>query len=890
MPWELSSILSRLRHPARHLPPPDQPSQDPVPRLEQENFEKQLPIDRRILQDPSSFLDETQDDLPRSLTPSTRLPSGNTRYRPKPTESTLEPLSEGSDISPVPSVDISPPTQSRLTISRISRIASSGEWSTFGRKREHRVPDVAGIAGCTSPLDDLQNTSRSESPSPAGHSKHPSADSTRSTFTLSRLTHPTSRPSSGTHQRLSSPSIRSTRQSPDIRINSRRSSSPTNTMSSQRHPRTPPSQSSYIAAISTHVTPAVTNLTTPIQHELDLDSPHTFGRPTPPPDNSADFSFAHSSPPPPLPPLDHPELAAVLSSRRKSMSTDQPTLSAFRDRSNTLPTNRRTPRKDELFGSLSFKLGHSVRHRSSLPHAKRDSISRTTERQETRSPDGHDRARTVSAHGRQRRTSADWSSYQATVGVNSHANQAWPAEVSREILRLSLGPTSGPDLISGSSVKRNTQTQGESADPTRRPNRGAMSRSFLPFPHPSRPDSPPNLAASVTLIDGREPVPPRRRSLQFNLGNNRGSQQLAKFTMAKVKRSLSVVESRNAPNNGTSGVTSASSALSKTDPARLLAEAPQASYSLLPSLALTPSRSLLFGHVPPSNLNTPTSSSMQAEPSTPTPEPRHLSDKSRGKRKAEDNIDLTPPEQKKEGQRPTFLLPTEPRSQRISNSSHAPSSYHRKRARLSTTSPFATPVQSRPASVLETPQSARNQRFASLSSSTGARIAPSGTPSRVASTHSRQPPTPSTSRKHERRQSMSQVSIPLSAFVSPHAPSISRSSKFHMRDPRKPSKKPNDTPWGLRFATEDEPGSPIQAWCFFIGFLLFPVWWIAALFLRVPTTRIAGDVDAEKGVAIDDPQIEHDAKSWRFRCRVMAVVSFFTYIPFIVLVAIFAPR
>ena len=33
-----------------------------------------------------------------------------------------------------------------------------------------------------------------------------------------------------------------------------------------------------------------------------------------------------------------------------------------------------------------------------------------------------------------------------------------------------------------------------------------------------------------------------------------------------------------------------------------------------------------------------------------------------------------------------------------------------------------------------------------------------------------------------------------------------------------------------------------------------------------------------------------DARSWRFRCRVMSVISLFTYIPFIVLVAIFVPR
>ena len=33
-----------------------------------------------------------------------------------------------------------------------------------------------------------------------------------------------------------------------------------------------------------------------------------------------------------------------------------------------------------------------------------------------------------------------------------------------------------------------------------------------------------------------------------------------------------------------------------------------------------------------------------------------------------------------------------------------------------------------------------------------------------------------------------------------------------------------------------------------------------------------------------------DARSWRFRCRVMSVISLFTYIPFIVLVAVFVPR
>jgi len=85
-------------------------------------------------------------------------------------------------------------------------------------------------------------------------------------------------------------------------------------------------------------------------------------------------------------------------------------------------------------------------------------------------------------------------------------------------------------------------------------------------------------------------------------------------------------------------------------------------------------------------------------------------------------------------------------------------------------------------------------------------------------------------------------------------------------------------------------GSPIHAWLFFLGFVLFPVWWIAGFLVRIPETRRIGGGEVEKGVVLDDPQVEFDARSWRTRCRVMSVVSLFTYIPFIVLVAVFVPR
>ena len=297
-------------------------------------------------------------------------------------------------------------------------------------------------------------------------------------------------------------------------------------------------------------------------------------------------------------------------------------------------------------------------------------------------------------------------------------------------------------------------------------------------------------------------------------------------------------------------------------------------------------------------------SSIAEGPETPIGTPRRLSDKSQGKRKAAEDVDITP--RKDTGHRTTFLIPNEGRSLRLSESSRAPSSYQRKRARLSNPSPSPTPSHSRPSSGLA--QHSGPIRYDSWSSRTSAqraRIVPSSprAPSRAASTRSTQPTpsvatAPSTPRHHrtlsqvrqqDRHDSLSQVSIPISALVSPHAPSIARSTRYHMHDPRKPPKKLQDTPWSLALRTEDDPGSPRHAWCFFIGFILFPLWWIAA-FLPVPQTRTVGDSSVEKAVTIDDPQIEHDAKRWRLRCRVMSVLSVLTYIPFIVLVVIFARR
>ncbi|KAI0365309.1 hypothetical protein BV20DRAFT_762770 [Pilatotrama ljubarskyi] len=257
----------------------------------------------------------------------------------------------------------------------------------------------------------------------------------------------------------------------------------------------------------------------------------------------------------------------------------------------------------------------------------------------------------------------------------------------------------------------------------------------------------------------------------------------------------------------------------------------------------------------------------------------------KGKRKAEE-VDITPPDQRA-GHHATFVLPEGGhRSHHPSEVSRAPSSYHgRKRARLSTTSPAASPSQSRPASVSRHPTDSWPSRSAIPAALHRAA-------SKTASMRSGARPesmSAAARRNSVRRRSVSEISIPISALIAPHAPSISvRSSVYHMRDPRKPPRV-HPTPWYLQLSSPEQEGSPVHAWFFFIGFIIFPLWYVAS-FWRIPKTRHVGGTDTEKAVTLDDPQVEHDARSWRFRCRIMSVVSLLTYIPFIVLVAIFVPR
>ena len=146
------------------------------------------------------------------------------------------------------------------------------------------------------------------------------------------------------------------------------------------------------------------------------ESPRTFGYPAPP--YSTRTFGPHESPPPPLPPLDHPELAIDGRGPRSV------TLGTSHKPSNSTTT---IPHVDSLFEvSRGPASGPTVSHK----------------------PVARKRSKTLSVDSRRssRRSSAEWSAVQATEGVLTNSN-SWQAQVSREILRLSFGePTPSPGI------------------------------------------------------------------------------------------------------------------------------------------------------------------------------------------------------------------------------------------------------------------------------------------------------------------------------------------------------------------------------------------------------------------------------------------------------------
>ncbi len=186
---------------------------------------------------------------------------------------------------------------------------------------------------------------------------------------------------------------------------------------------------------------------TPLEQIFDISSlsPRTFGHPTPP-DGSAISSTLLT--PPPLPPLVHPELIASLATRQQPMVQDISNTSVTPPRrrhsslnSKTYPPHRRCKREysgqDENMpfpSHESLPSGRTLRAYASTPGVR--SIFRAAQ---------HSRLTRNSFVKSVRRSSAEWSARQATVGVTAEcvSEYGWPAEVSKEILKLTLSDDGG---------------------------------------------------------------------------------------------------------------------------------------------------------------------------------------------------------------------------------------------------------------------------------------------------------------------------------------------------------------------------------------------------------------------------------------------------------------
>jgi hypothetical protein len=77
--------------------------------------------------------------------------------------------------------------------------------------------------------------------------------------------------------------------------------------------------------------------------------------------------------------------------------------------------------------------------------------------------------------------------------------------------------------------------------------------------------------------------------------------------------------------------------------------------------------------------------------------------------------------------------------------------------------------------------------------------------------------------------------------------------------------------------------APWTAWAFYVGFVLFPLWWVAA-FSPVRPWPVREKPDWVGWLAA------RDERAWRRRCRWMSGIALVIYIPIIALAAVYGPK
>ncbi|THH17266.1 hypothetical protein EW146_g3516 [Bondarzewia mesenterica] len=715
-------------------------------------------------------------------------------------------------------------------LSRISSLASPGEWSTFGRGK-HRPTSEIGDFGEQPSAWYTRKKSRSKAGS--------KASSMRSSTTHNRSADPSRRSASKTPSNKSSDRTFGTNKENNDIASSQHSATPS---SRPRSNTTPASHSSRFARIST-----------PASRNHVFDSPGTFGRPSS--SSSSPSGIAPPpSPPPPLPPLDHPELASVLLSRSNPSTTQIRNPEFYDHFSPELHIHGKTfppisvgrnfgqdsyPAEGDAGDKLGpFDFGRAVRPYRSLPKVQYLFPSLSPDTPEFPATGlSLSRARSQSQPHQSRRTSADLFALQASADTPATESvDNWAARVSREMVRLSLAD--------GNEGRGNV---GQPPDSAPRPAAAEENKEMAVH---GRVHNVPWTAHSSSSFPSISSSPLAGRPLSFLSPPQEGPLYLSASTAPTRDRGVDSFMSlgtevdkgkareRMPDQSHEKGVASGTGSTGTAAGAKILRSSMKGNKDSLrssqravrpPGYLASSSKSPDAGPsslVPSVSFTTPTSTSPEmhrfsrtaSEPfQTPTRARTESStSNAKGKRKAED-VDLTPPDLKA-GQRAMFMIPADPRTfHRSSNAPRVPSSYHRKRARLS--SPHPTPASSRAGSTTSPPN------YTGTWSSNASSRAPARPSSRAPSAHSGSVPGPSSvlhtslAESHERRRSLSQVSIPISALITPHVPSVGRSSTFHMRDPRRPSRK-LETPWTLRFKSDEEEGSPVQAWLFFFWFFV----------------------------------------------------------------------
>ncbi|OCH90415.1 hypothetical protein OBBRIDRAFT_597162 [Obba rivulosa] len=556
--------------------------------------------------------------------------------------------------------------------SRLARqLSSVSPWSTFGRHRSQESHlsaqrDKFVPTGRNSHVSSIDSTARRSRKSkrsdhdPAFGSltsidKRPSTSHSSDGFYVQTpLSTPgkktSSKPDNGVHVEDTSLATRS----PNDSLRSTRSRSLTTRSSHSIH-----SQHVYTS--------------TPVSHNqaLALDSPHhTFGNPSPGSSHSRSRSSAqHStqaSPPPPLPPLNHPAFESRVYSRsqehtqnlsdRKSWSTQE--------HGQTFPPRQfRTAGGGAHASSVPFPpaqltFGRHVRLRahSSLPRVQH--VFRSPSLEGTDAPPNRRRSRSESS----RRSSAEWSAHQAVAGVASPrpSEFGWPAEVAHQMLAMSLGPPVG-------------DTGRVPAGGTARANRvvavNRWSESTLPCSQVPSHLIPPPLQPPVS-IESRNPFEAVERDGGRHLSWPRKRLPSAKFKRQHTseqghrrmqERDVAIDASDKATGgpgeehpNGIAPISGAPRSLheSSADPTASTSQAMvSVPSSQSPSSAPFPSPpAQKLSHWRPNR--SASEPGLQSVPETPA--------QKKGKRKAEE-VDITPPDHK---QHTTFVLPQTHRSPR----------------------------------------------------------------------------------------------------------------------------------------------------------------------------------------------------------------------------------